>query len=172
MQGNRLIVEPSLHGALSAITHPYAVLDFETVQLAIPVWDGCRPYPPIDDDRYIDERTMARLKDKLEAAGVSFAEGPGYGGRLIILDLGDNPISVFCEESMAAMAATTALVTRLAEFPEFVPLLKTRRERHRIFQVIFAMLKGEENRVWPQTPEDERDQATRNELARLRSWKS
>ena len=41
---NRVVVESSLRDALSAITYPYAVLDFETVQLAIPAWNGCRPY--------------------------------------------------------------------------------------------------------------------------------
>jgi len=48
VQENRLIVESSLRDALlDAITYPYAVLDFETIQLAIPVWDGCRPYEQV-----------------------------------------------------------------------------------------------------------------------------
>ena len=47
VQENRLIVESSLRDAQDAITYPYAVLDFETVQLAIPVWDGCRPYEQV-----------------------------------------------------------------------------------------------------------------------------
>jgi predicted RecB family nuclease len=44
---NRIIVESSLRDALSTIPYPYAVLDFETVQLAIPVWNGCRPYDQV-----------------------------------------------------------------------------------------------------------------------------
>jgi hypothetical protein len=47
VQENRLIVESSLQNALTAITYPLAVLDFETVQLAIPVWNGCRPYDQV-----------------------------------------------------------------------------------------------------------------------------
>jgi hypothetical protein len=42
-----LIVEPSLRDALDAVRYPLAVLDFETVQLAIPVWNGCRPYEQV-----------------------------------------------------------------------------------------------------------------------------
>jgi hypothetical protein len=47
VEGNRLIVETSLRDALEAVTYPCAVLDFETVQLAIPVWNGCRPYDQV-----------------------------------------------------------------------------------------------------------------------------
>lgn len=47
VQQNRLIVDASLQDALGAITYPCAGLDFETVQLAIPVWDGCRPYDQV-----------------------------------------------------------------------------------------------------------------------------
>ena len=47
VQENRLIVETSLHNALDVIAYPCAVLDFETVQLAIPVWNGCRPYDQV-----------------------------------------------------------------------------------------------------------------------------
>jgi hypothetical protein len=47
IQENRLVVETSLRDALEAVTYPCAVLDFETVQLAIPVWNGCRPYDQV-----------------------------------------------------------------------------------------------------------------------------
>ncbi|MCH8970358.1 MAG: DUF2779 domain-containing protein, partial [Planctomycetes bacterium] len=47
VQGDRLIVEPSLRDALVAFRRPYAVLDFESVQLAIPIWNGCRPYDQV-----------------------------------------------------------------------------------------------------------------------------
>jgi len=40
------------------------------------------------------------------------------------------------------MAATTALLTRLAEFPEFVAMLQVKSERYKIFRVIYAMLDG------------------------------
>ena len=37
------IVEPGLRAALDALEGPIAHLDFETVQLAVPRWPGCRP---------------------------------------------------------------------------------------------------------------------------------
>jgi hypothetical protein len=37
------IVEPGLRAALDALAGPIAHLDFETVQLAVPRWPGCRP---------------------------------------------------------------------------------------------------------------------------------
>ncbi len=40
----RMIVEPSLRGALEAFVPPLAFLDFETINPAVPVWNGCHPY--------------------------------------------------------------------------------------------------------------------------------
>jgi hypothetical protein len=47
VQAGRLIVEPALARALEAFVPPLAFLDFETVGLAIPVWDGCHPYEAV-----------------------------------------------------------------------------------------------------------------------------
>lgn len=44
VQAGRMIVEPGLARALQACAPPMAFLDFETVGLAIPVWNGCHPY--------------------------------------------------------------------------------------------------------------------------------
>jgi predicted RecB family nuclease len=44
VQAGRIVVEPRLARALSACVPPMAFLDFETVGLAIPVWNGCHPY--------------------------------------------------------------------------------------------------------------------------------
>ncbi len=43
----RLIVEPGLADALRVFEGPLAFLDFETVGLAIPVWEGCHPYDQV-----------------------------------------------------------------------------------------------------------------------------
>jgi predicted RecB family nuclease len=43
----RLIVEPTLARPLDIFVPPIAFLDFETVGLAIPGWNGCRPYDPV-----------------------------------------------------------------------------------------------------------------------------
>jgi hypothetical protein len=44
---NALIVEPSLREALKEFEPPLAFLDFETINPAVPVWDGCHPYDNI-----------------------------------------------------------------------------------------------------------------------------
>jgi len=42
-----LIVEPDLAAALRDLEPPLAFLDFETVGLPIPVWNGCHPYDAV-----------------------------------------------------------------------------------------------------------------------------
>src|SRR3990172_7608246 len=44
VQEGRIIVEPTLARALDVFVPPIAFLDFETVGLAVPVWEGCHPY--------------------------------------------------------------------------------------------------------------------------------
>ena len=41
------VVEPGLGPALAALAGPLAIVDFETVAPAIPVWNGCHPYDPV-----------------------------------------------------------------------------------------------------------------------------
>lgn len=40
----RIIVEPTLAKALEVLVPPIAFIDFETLGLAIPAWNGCHPY--------------------------------------------------------------------------------------------------------------------------------
>jgi predicted RecB family nuclease len=40
----RIIVEPTLARALEAFVPPIAFIDFETLGLPVPVWNGCHPY--------------------------------------------------------------------------------------------------------------------------------
>ena len=47
VQAGRVVVDPGLARALTACDRPMAFLDFETLGLAIPVWDGCHPYDPL-----------------------------------------------------------------------------------------------------------------------------
>src|SRR5438094_932642 len=42
-----MIVEPTLARVLDVFVPPIAFLDFETVGLAIPVWEGCHPYDAV-----------------------------------------------------------------------------------------------------------------------------
>ena len=41
------VVEPGLGPELAALEGPIAIVDFETVSPAIPVWNGCHPYDPV-----------------------------------------------------------------------------------------------------------------------------
>ena len=73
VQTGRLIVEPGLARALRAFEEPLAFLDFETVGLAIPVWDGCHPYDQVpvqfSCDRQVPDGTIAHHE--------WIADGPG-----------------------------------------------------------------------------------------------
>ena len=54
----RMVVEPALAQALARFASPLAFLDFETVSLAIPRWDGCRPWQnvPVQFSCHVEER--------------------------------------------------------------------------------------------------------------------
>jgi hypothetical protein len=47
VQEGRVIVEPTLRQALEVFVPPIAFLDFETVSLGVPVWEGCHPYDQV-----------------------------------------------------------------------------------------------------------------------------
>jgi hypothetical protein len=42
-RGERIVERDGLAAALATLAYPIAMLDFETVQLAVPVWPGCTP---------------------------------------------------------------------------------------------------------------------------------
>lgn len=44
VRSGRRIVVPGIRASLDAFAEPVAVLDFETMQLAVPRYDGCHPY--------------------------------------------------------------------------------------------------------------------------------
>ena len=47
VQAGRMLVEGDLAAALARFEPPLAFLDFETVQFAIPIWNGCHPYDQV-----------------------------------------------------------------------------------------------------------------------------
>src|SRR5438445_228586 len=53
-----MVVEPALAKALTQFASPLAFLDFETVSLAIPRWNGCRPWQnvPVQFSCHVEER--------------------------------------------------------------------------------------------------------------------
>ncbi|MFL5488903.1 MAG: DUF2779 domain-containing protein [Gemmatimonadaceae bacterium] len=46
-EGNTVVEREALLAAIGTLTYPVAHIDFETIQPAIPLWDGCRPYDQI-----------------------------------------------------------------------------------------------------------------------------
>ncbi|GAC1410015.1 MAG: hypothetical protein NVSMB53_03400 [Gemmatimonadaceae bacterium] len=46
-EGHRVVERETLLSAMKTLTYPVAHIDFETIQPAIPVWDGCRPYDQV-----------------------------------------------------------------------------------------------------------------------------
>jgi len=46
-EGNRIVERETLLEVMKTLTYPVAHIDFETIQPAIPVWNGCRPYDQI-----------------------------------------------------------------------------------------------------------------------------
>lgn len=47
VRSEKMIVEAGLSGDLESLNFPAAFLDFETVSMAIPVWEGCAPYTQV-----------------------------------------------------------------------------------------------------------------------------
>ncbi|PTL35930.1 hypothetical protein CLG94_07085 [Candidatus Methylomirabilis limnetica] len=94
-----MIVERDLRGALASLTPPIAFLDFETVNPAIPVWPGCRPYAqvPVQFSCHV-----------LKADGVEhhawLAEGP------------DDPREQFARALIAACAGVNTVLAYNAPF--------------------------------------------------------
>ena len=69
----RMVVEPALAKALAEFTSPLAFLDFETVSLAIPRWNGCRPWQnvPVQFSCHAEERGRGLVHHEW------LADGPG-----------------------------------------------------------------------------------------------
>src|SRR5213595_1123746 len=69
----RMVVEPSLAKALAEFVSPLAFLDFETVSLAIPRWNGCRPWQnvPVQFSCHAEERGRGLVHHEW------LADGPG-----------------------------------------------------------------------------------------------
>ena len=68
-----LIVEPSLRDALGRFEPPLAFLDFETINPAVPVWDGCHPYDNVPVQFSCHRQTRGGGYEHIEW----LADGPG-----------------------------------------------------------------------------------------------
>lgn len=113
VQSGTLVVEPGLRRALAQLERPLAYLDFETVMLAIPVWNGCRPYDqvPVQFSCHVEGRRLVHHE--------WIAEGPG------------DPREAIARALLDATAGAKTVVTynaafergRIAELRDAVPAL-------------------------------------------------
>jgi len=46
-EGHTVVERDTLLAAMKSLAYPIAHIDFETIQPAIPIWDGCRPYDQV-----------------------------------------------------------------------------------------------------------------------------
>jgi hypothetical protein len=120
VQGGRIVVEPTLGAALAAFAAPTAFLDFETVGLAIPTWEGCHPYDavPVQFCAYTPDGTGALVPHAW------LAEGPG------------DPRPTLAERLLAACEGARSIVAygagferdRIRELAAALPPLAARLE--------------------------------------------
>jgi len=100
VQAGQMIVEPTLAPALARFAPPVAFLDFETVGLAIPVWDGCHPYDAVP----VQFSAYAPDGDGALQPHAWLADGPG------------DPRPALAERLLAACEGTCAIVVYNARF--------------------------------------------------------
>ncbi len=138
VQTGRMVVEETLKKALAQFTSPLAFLDFETVSLAIPRWDGCRPWQqvPVQFSVHIEER------------------GRGLTHRQWLADGPDDPRPALAEAVVEACAGARRVVAYYASFEreclrqlrEAVP--KLARELERIERRLVDLLPTVRNHVY------------------------
>ncbi len=100
LRTGRMVVEPGLAAALAPFTPPLAFLDFETINPAVPVWDGCHPYDSIPVQ--FSCHRLGRDGDHVHVFWL--ADGPG------------DPRPAIAEAVIAACAGAKAVVAYNAGF--------------------------------------------------------
>jgi hypothetical protein len=117
VRSGKLLVEDGLAGALSAIQTPAAFLDFETINPAIPVWNGCHPFEAIA------VQMSCHVRD--DRGGLVhhqfLAEGPGDPRPAIV-----QAVVSACEGARTVVAYNASFEKgRLVHLAENVPSLRT-----------------------------------------------
>ena len=106
------VVEPGLAEVLSSLESPIAFLDFETVQPAIPVWPGCRPYDQVSAQ--LSCHVLGRRSGLAHHEWL--ADGPGDPRPEIAERLLDA-----CRSAGTVLAWSSFEKQRIAELAEAVP---------------------------------------------------
>jgi hypothetical protein len=81
---NELIVEPGLQSALAAYRYPIAMLDFETINPALPQWNGCSPFGKVPVQFSV--HTLSENEEVSHRAYLANGEGdprPGVAAALV-----------------------------------------------------------------------------------------
>ena len=121
VRSGRMVVEATLRKALAQFVSPLAFLDFETVSLAIPRWNGCRPWQnvPVQFSCHVEERGRGLVHHEWLADGAA------------------DPRPALAEALVAACAGARRIVAYYASFErecirqlaEAVPRLAPELER-------------------------------------------
>jgi len=134
VQERRIIVEPPLASALEAFVPPIAFLDFETVGLAIPVWEGCHPYDavPVQFSCHVQEAD-GRVTHHEWLAGGPEDPRPALAERLIRACEGARTVVAYnagfegrCIEQMAEALPALGVPLRsiVARLVDLLPVLR------------------------------------------------
>jgi len=134
VQEGRLIVEPTLGRALDAFVPPIAFLDFETVGLAVPVWEGCHPYDtvPVQFSCHVQEADGRVTHHEWLASG-SEDPRPALAERLIRACEGARTVVAYnapferqCIEQMASVLPALAAELRgiAARVVDLLPVIR------------------------------------------------
>jgi len=96
VQAGRIVVEPTLARALEACAPPMAFLDFETVGLAIPAWNGCHPYDavPVQFCCHVEDAT-GRVTEHAWLADGPADPRPALAERLVAACAGARTIAAY-----------------------------------------------------------------------------
>jgi hypothetical protein len=124
VQSGQLIAEPGLRAALQDFKAPIAFLDFETVCLPIPVWNGCHPYDqvPVQFSCHVEDAGGRVTHHEWLAEGAGDPR-PALAARVIHACEGDRTIVAYsagferrCLMEMAeALPALAAPLHRIAD---------------------------------------------------------
>lgn len=126
---NRPEIQPTLRDELRAIPYPRYYLDFETINFAVPIWPGTRPYQVIPFQWSIHIEKSPGVLEHLDYLDLS-GELPSRGVAQALLKAlgGDGPILTYsnyerqCVQSLAQLVPTLADTLRALE-PRLVDLL-------------------------------------------------
>ena len=129
----QLIVEPGLRDALAAYRYPIAMLDFETVGPALPVWNGCSPFGAVP----VQFSVHTIHEDGEVSHRAYLADGPGDprpGVAEALVEALDGAETVLAWHASVEKRCLSQLATAC---PEHAPALLEARDKTDDLRVVF-----------------------------------